>query len=430
MEYKALVKPPPQPNAQRYAAERCVGPLRRAREVGATAPGKWWREPATLTLLAKQLHDATWLLVEDFLTPEVAATLEASVASRPEGVPPTDGNIDGWIKGGTASSHGWREHRRGDIDRFSASDEQMPGTSAFFEAGGALLLGLRQNGNPEVEEWLRHVDFHNDAMFAVYPGGASRYVKHIDNAQWPTDGRRVTMILYLNREWEPAHGGCLRLYEPGIANMQTKADIEPLHNRLVVFWSEEMPHEVLPCHAARAAVSMWFIDTKESLKTYDGFKRVALRHVVGPQDRGERLIAAAEDDKQLRLLRVLGLDATRMTLDDQISNKQDLADKEAILAGFETDFWASPEEERLWERLARTFKWNMHARYAADDLARWRASNPDMFALLGVDVPPGTLSSSASPLAGTSGAAPPSPAYSHGAHASAAAGSVRWEAAD
>ena len=39
--------------------------------------------------------------------------------------------------------------------------------------------------------WLR---------FAIYPGGASRYIKHVDNTLG-TDGRRLTAVLYLNRHW-------------------------------------------------------------------------------------------------------------------------------------------------------------------------------------------------------------------------------------
>ena len=45
-------------------------------------------------------------------------------------------------------------------------------------------------------KWLR---------FAIYPGGASRYIKHVDNTL-RTDGRRLTAVLYLNRHWS-AEGG-------------------------------------------------------------------------------------------------------------------------------------------------------------------------------------------------------------------------------
>ena len=45
--------------------------------------------------------------------------------------------------------------------------------------------------------WLR---------FAIYPGGASRYIKHVDNTLG-TDGRRLTAVLYLNRHWSRGAGG-------------------------------------------------------------------------------------------------------------------------------------------------------------------------------------------------------------------------------
>jgi hypothetical protein len=38
-------------------------------------------------------------------------------------------------------------------------------------------------------------------------------------------------------------------------------DVEPLHNRLVVFWSDNrVPHEVKPAHAERFAISVWYGD--------------------------------------------------------------------------------------------------------------------------------------------------------------------------
>lgn len=43
----------------------------------------------------------------------------------------------------------------------------------------------------------------------VSPGGA-RYIRHVDNSN--RNGRKLTVILYLNDDWQPAHGGALRIY--------------------------------------------------------------------------------------------------------------------------------------------------------------------------------------------------------------------------
>eukprot|EP00798_Chlamydomonas_sp_ICE-L_P010163 gene10163-8067_t len=54
------------------------------------------------------------------------------------------------------------------------------------------------------------------------------------------DGRRVTSIFYLNPDWEPSHGGELRLYPwPGEV-----VDLAPLNDRLVLFSSTRCSHQV------------------------------------------------------------------------------------------------------------------------------------------------------------------------------------------
>ena len=39
----------------------------------------------------------------------------------------------------------------------------------------------------------------SDAMLAMYPGGGSRFARHIDNTTG--DGRRLTLLVYLNPLW-------------------------------------------------------------------------------------------------------------------------------------------------------------------------------------------------------------------------------------
>jgi SM-20-related protein len=89
-----------------------------------------------------------------------------------------------------------------------------------------------------------------DLQLAHYAPGA-RYARHVD-AFPGDDNRRVTAILYLNSDWRSAHGGQLRLYTPA------PLDVEPLADRLVVFRSERLEHEVLESHADRFAVTAWF----------------------------------------------------------------------------------------------------------------------------------------------------------------------------
>ena len=77
-------------------------------------------------------------------------------------------------------------------------------------------------------------------MFAVYPGEGSRFAKHIDNTT--QDGRRLTVLLYLNPGWTEREGGAVRLFPPG---SDAVIDVLPEGGRLAMFWSATVPHEGL-----------------------------------------------------------------------------------------------------------------------------------------------------------------------------------------
>ena len=65
--------------------------------------------------------------------------------------------------------------------------------------------------------------------------------------------RRLTCLYYLNPNWVHDDGGCLRLY----LKNETK-DVEPILDRLVIFQSRTVEHEVLPANSPRYAITMWF----------------------------------------------------------------------------------------------------------------------------------------------------------------------------
>jgi SM-20-related protein len=92
-----------------------------------------------------------------------------------------------------------------------------------------------------------------DVQVARYPGGGARYARHRD-AFAGRASRRVSAIWYANPDWHPAHGGQLRLYPDG----GESHSLEPILDRLVVFLSEKVEHEVLPAWAERYAVTAWY----------------------------------------------------------------------------------------------------------------------------------------------------------------------------
>ena len=68
--------------------------------------------------------------------------------------------------------------------------------------------------------------------------------------------RVLSIIVYLNPDWLPANGGELFLYKD-------EADLEginvtPSFGTVVVFLSEDFPHEVLATNRDRYAIAGWF----------------------------------------------------------------------------------------------------------------------------------------------------------------------------
>nr|XP_045605447.1 egl nine homolog 1-like isoform X4 [Procambarus clarkii] len=105
-----------------------------------------------------------------------------------------------------------------------------------------------------------NITWRTRAMVACYPGRDAHYVKHVDNPNG--DGRCITAIYYINKDWTPQDGGVLRIYPKGCSDQV--AEIEPLFDRMLFFWSDRRnPHEVLPAKITRYAITVWYLDQKE-----------------------------------------------------------------------------------------------------------------------------------------------------------------------
>lgn len=126
-------------------------------------------------------------------------------------------------------------------------------------------------------KWLEELGYEvttrSKAMVACYPKEAVGYRRHVDNPD--SDGRCITALLYLNKDWKESDGGKLRIYKD-----TGNIDIEPLSNRLLVFWSDSrVPHEVLPSHADRYAITMWYFDSVEREKAKKLQRTGGVRHL-------------------------------------------------------------------------------------------------------------------------------------------------------
>ncbi|GAB3097270.1 2OG-Fe(II) oxygenase [Pseudomaricurvus hydrocarbonicus] len=106
--------------------------------------------------------------------------------------------------------------------------------------------------------------FSFESHFAHY-GPGDFYKRHVDAFRGDAN-RILSMVVYLNPEWRPEYGGELVLYSDDQDDQGQK--ITPTLGTIVVFLSEEFPHEVLPAQNDRYSIAGWFrVNTSSALRT-------------------------------------------------------------------------------------------------------------------------------------------------------------------
>jgi SM-20-related protein len=118
-----------------------------------------------------------------------------------------------------------------------------------FSAYLSVLEELKTCVNRDLFLGIRDIESH----ITVYPP-SKKYEKHVDNFRGKNP-RRLSCILYLNRNWSDENGGELVLYDQANRVLQT---IQPELGTFVIFKSEDFPHEVRTCYRDRMSVTSWF----------------------------------------------------------------------------------------------------------------------------------------------------------------------------
>ena len=127
-----------------------------------------------------------------------------------------------------------------------------------------------------------------NAKLAVTMNGA-RYPCHIDNPVGNCeDVRKLTAILYLNPDWIEGDGGEIRLFLKDENVTVKKMDLSPIGGRLLLFWSDEIPHEVLPTSALELTSANASDETSEdnAKVLYSDSDRYALTVWIPTENRG------------------------------------------------------------------------------------------------------------------------------------------------
>ncbi|WP_101756966.1 2OG-Fe(II) oxygenase [Oceanicoccus sp. KOV_DT_Chl] len=93
--------------------------------------------------------------------------------------------------------------------------------------------------------------FSFESHFAHYAPGHF-YQRHVD-AFVGQSNRVLSLVVYLNPDWQQGDGGELLIY----AGNET-ITVAPTMATLVLFLSEEFPHEVLPAKQDRYSIAGWY----------------------------------------------------------------------------------------------------------------------------------------------------------------------------
>jgi SM-20-related protein len=111
----------------------------------------------------------------------------------------------------------------------------------------ARLGQLRDALNREL--MLGVVDF--ECHYAIY-GPGTHYARHLDRSPKGAE-RVVSVVLYLNDDWQAADGGELVLAAEG-----GEVLVAPRGGTLVVFLSQRLEHEVRTARRTRLSLTGWF----------------------------------------------------------------------------------------------------------------------------------------------------------------------------
>jgi SM-20-related protein len=140
------------------------------------------------------------------------------------------------------------------LNRFSLAGVGRSNNKTFLASMESLRVGINRR------LFMGLLDY--ESHFAHYSVGAF-YKKHLDSFREQSEPmqqismrRRLSTVLYLNRDWQKDSGGELVIYENNGEKMLTS--LLPCFGRFVIFLSETFPHEVLPATRERNSIAGWF----------------------------------------------------------------------------------------------------------------------------------------------------------------------------
>lgn len=187
--------------------------------------------------LTQQLIEQGWSIQDDFLPGQAITALrdEIQTAAQEHRLrQATIGQSQQHIKAIRGDWIGW-------IDETQIS----PALQSYL----TQLEAVRLQVNQECQLGL----FTHELHYASYKPG-SFYRRHVDQFVG-NKSRQLSILLYLNDDWQSKEGGTLRLYSRDEKTLLT--EVLPQAGRFVCFLSD-LPHEVLETQRERMSITGWF----------------------------------------------------------------------------------------------------------------------------------------------------------------------------
>jgi SM-20-related protein len=198
-----------------------------------------------LELIADGLAEQGYAIVDNFLSPEeVHAILQQDEFKN---------GLLQFKKASIGKQHDKQinEAIRGDYIQWIDRSNSSVAIQAYLSKLNELISHVNQSLFLSVKDYEVHK--------TIYPAG-SYYKRHLDQFK-QDDHRRLSVICYLNENWQPQEGGELRIY------LQEKTqDVLPCAGRLVCFRSDLLEHEVLPATRPRSSITGWILDQFAELR--------------------------------------------------------------------------------------------------------------------------------------------------------------------
>jgi len=160
--------------------------------------------------------------------------------------------LDSFRKQGKLNQAGIGRKQGFHIEQSIRNDEISWFDEASLTGAQKKYLALAKELQDEINQRFYLGLFELEVHFALYSPNAF-YKRHLDQHK-NQDTRVLTLITYLNENWDEADGGELQIY----LNSSQTVSVTPHAGTVVCFFSADFEHEVLPAKRERASLTGWF----------------------------------------------------------------------------------------------------------------------------------------------------------------------------